>query len=550
MAELPTSNDFADRLETLRAAYRQRLDTELAELKQRLHNCQTEAQPNLLPLQASLHKLAGSSGTFGYEQFGRLARQYEIAIANLLSEENADTTPNLDTTDWHRCLCAALQQDDLQRTAPGVSISLGKQDTDQAHVALVERDAILAEYTAQQLESFGFRVTCLQNANELSELKSEQVDLLLVDHRAGNIEQISKNSVAYWQQQLAHITCPIFFTGAEESFQARLNALRSHGGGYFVKPLNTVELTSKIAQLLSNKDAEPERVLIVGDEPDFTHAHSAPLKQAGILTSVLLEPSKLLSAISSFNPEIILLTLIRDTVTGTELSAILEQIDRWAHTPVLYLCTDATTAVRQQAMLLTNCTLIEKPIDDALLVGLCRARVKKVRQLEASRNQDGLTGLLKHASIKDALQTHWEHVQRHPNTHFSVVMLDIDHFKRVNDTYGHAVGDIVIAAVGTLLRQRFRRVDKLGRYGGEEFTLVLVDCIASDAMRMVEELREAFASIQFTANGVEFSCTLSAGVVDNRAYPNDPPQTLLERADKALYTAKHNGRNQVCQASD
>lgn len=550
MVDSRSTDDFVNRLEALRVAYRKRLDSELKELRLLIKSYTTEPKDGLLRLHAQLHKLAGSAGTFGYEQLGRLARQYENSVANLLSEENADTTSSLDTTDWHRGLCAALKQDDLQRTAQGVSISLGKQDTDQAHIVLVERDPILAEYTAQQFESFGFQVTSLQDADELSTLRGERVDLLLVDHRAGNPQQISQNSVAFWQQKLKDLTCPVFFTGAEESFQARLNALRSHGGGYFVKPLDTVELTSKIAQLLSNKDAEPERVLIVGDEPDVTHAHSTPLEQAGMLTSVLHEPSKLLSAISSFNPEIVLLTLLRDKVTGTELSAILEQIDRWAHTPVLYLCTDATTAVRQQAMLLTNCALIEKPIDDALLVGLCRARVKKVRQLEASRNQDSLTGLLKHASIKDALQTHWEHVQRHPNTYFSVVMLDIDHFKRVNDTYGHAVGDIVIAAVGTLLRQRFRRVDKLGRYGGEEFTLVLVDCSAHDALRMVEELREAFSSIQFSANATKFSCTLSAGVVDNRAYPKDPPQALLERADKALYAAKHNGRNQVYLANE
>lgn len=163
--------------------------------------------------------------------------------------------------------------------------------------------------------------------------------------------------------------------------------------------------------------------------------------------------------------------------------------------------------------------------------------------------RDGLTGLIKHASIKEALQTEWETVRRHPRS-FSVVMLDIDHFKAVNDTYGHAVGDLVIASVGTLLRQHFRSTDKLGRYGGEEFALVLPNCSAEIAARLVNGLREAFAAIQFMGAGQRFSCTLSAGVIDNQKFPEASPEALIDQADKALYRAKRGGRNRVCRAED
>ncbi len=129
-------------------------------------------------------------------------------------------------------------------------------------------------------------------------------------------------------------------------------------------------------------------------------------------------------------------------------------------------------------------------------------------------------------------------------------MLDIDHFKKVNDTHGHAVGDLVIAAVGTLLRQRFRSTDKLGRYGGEEFALVMIDCTSDNALRMVNSLREDFAAIQFTGGGKQFACTLSAGVVDNQHFPDDTAEALLNRADRALYQAKNSGRNRVCLAAN
>ena len=130
------------------------------------------------------------------------------------------------------------------------------------------------------------------------------------------------------------------------------------------------------------------------------------------------------------------------------------------------------------------------------------------------------------------------------------VSVSFDHFKAINDTYGHSVGDTVIAAVGTLLRQHFRITDTLGRYGGEEFTLVLPDCDADQARKLVNRLREDFADIKFTSDGAPFTCTLSAGVADNHQFPKDTAEALLEKADQALYRAKRNGRNRVVRASD
>lgn len=128
-------------------------------------------------------------------------------------------------------------------------------------------------------------------------------------------------------------------------------------------------------------------------------------------------------------------------------------------------------------------------------------------------------------------------------------MLDIDHFKRVNDTYGHSVGDVVIATTGTLLKQRFRRTDKLGRYGGEEFMLILLHCDLQQAEKMVNGLRQDFSAIQFSGGQQRFSCTISAGIVDSQQFPNDDAETLLNRADQALYLAKNRGRNRVCLAT-
>ena len=129
----------------------------------------------------------------------------------------------------------------------------------------------------------------------------------------------------------------------------------------------------------------------------------------------------------------------------------------------------------------------------------------------------------------------------------SVVMLDLDHFKQVNDRYGHAAGDNVIRALANLMRQRLRRIDSIGRYGGEEFVAVLPDCPAEQAKRIFDEIREHFAALSFHAGGRTFSVSLSAGVsqTDGQASGGE----LLERADQCLYLAKGQGRNRVMVAA-
>jgi diguanylate cyclase (GGDEF)-like protein len=122
-------------------------------------------------------------------------------------------------------------------------------------------------------------------------------------------------------------------------------------------------------------------------------------------------------------------------------------------------------------------------------------------------------------------------------------MLDIDHFKSVNDQYGHPVGDRVIQGLARLLNHRLRKGDMAARYGGEEFALILPDTRPEAAGAVLDELRQVFSEIRFTHEDGEFSVTFSAGVA--AAPPNGEMAALIEAADAALYEAKHGGRNRV-----
>lgn len=549
MSDSPSNSNVESKLETLKTAYKGRLSVELNKVEALLQTLDANPadQVSLAELRAKLHQLAGSSGTFGFEITGRQARRFEALIADCLAKADPSVRGE-PLMAWSAQLSQAFADDSARVGTMGLERAESGNEINPV-VWVVERDCMLSNYVGQQLNSFGFRVQYLEDASQLEDNAGSSGDpgcpaLLLVDHRASQSPMLEQDPVGYWREILKGYDCPVIFTGAEESFDARLNAVRSGAQNYFAKPLDAPRIAASISRLLNADDHGPERVLIVEDDDALATNFCTVLEQAGMQARWLSDPQKLLRTVSEFSPEVILMDLRLPKARGVEMVKILGQFERWAELPIIYLSAESDPKARALAMIEGGDAFLEKPVSTELLVSTCRSRVKRLRLLQEAITLDGLTGLVKHSAIKDALQTEWEYALRHGTT-FSVVMMDIDHFKSVNDTYGHAVGDLVIAAVGTLVRQHFRQTDKLGRYGGEEFALILPNCDTKTAVRLVDALRIAFSAIQFVGGGERFSCTLSAGVVDNQEYPESSSGELIAMADQMLYRAKRGGRNRV-----
>jgi len=126
----------------------------------------------------------------------------------------------------------------------------------------------------------------------------------------------------------------------------------------------------------------------------------------------------------------------------------------------------------------------------------------------------------------------------------AVAMLDLDNFKKINDSYGHQTGDIVLKSFSLLVKDRLRKSDISGRYGGEEFSIILLDVDGQQAYRVVNEIREHFAELKhISANKELFSVTFSGGIATFPKFKDAP--SLIDAADRGLYTAKAAGRNQI-----
>lgn len=157
--------------------------------------------------------------------------------------------------------------------------------------------------------------------------------------------------------------------------------------------------------------------------------------------------------------------------------------------------------------------------------------------------RDALTGLFNRRYLEETLQRELHQAERLGKP-LAVVMIDIDYFKKINDTHGHACGDAVLHALGAMLLQKSRGGDVACRYGGEEFVVILIDTTVDVALQRAEQWRAEFSGLRVACNGVEIECSFSAGVASYPDHGHDEA-TLFRAADNALYAAKEAGRNNV-----
>jgi diguanylate cyclase (GGDEF)-like protein len=173
--------------------------------------------------------------------------------------------------------------------------------------------------------------------------------------------------------------------------------------------------------------------------------------------------------------------------------------------------------------------------------------IVKNRALSEVSTRDTLTGLYNRFYVLEKIDSEINRAVRHGSP-MSLLMLDIDHFKRVNDTWGHSVGDQVLQWVGRTLRESCRVYDVAGRYGGEEFCVVLPETRLGNCTVVAERIRHRMAEHSIALGHAEVTVTASIGIAGLDALPEDgivSPAALIDRADRALYSAKHRGRNRV-----
>lgn len=253
-------------------------------------------------------------------------------------------------------------------------------------------------------------------------------------------------------------------------------------------------------------------------------------------------------------PPLAILDWVMPSLTGPEVCRRVRETRREPYTYLLLLTSKHTKDEIVEGMDAGADDYVVKPWDEHELKVRLRAGKRIIdlqsdlllarEELRERANKDLLTMLPNRAAIDDVLEQEFARCRRDACT-VGIILLDIDHFKKINDTYGHFAGDAVLRETAANLRSNIRTYDQVGRYGGEEFLIVLPHCDMEQATLQAERLRSMLQSRSTMIEGVELRVTASFGVTVSDGQTGTP-DLFVRVADEALYKAKAEGRNRVC----
>jgi diguanylate cyclase (GGDEF)-like protein len=539
------------KLAELRRSYAEQLPAKLSQINETWRNLSaaTAVDEALLPdLYRQVHSLTGSGATFGFTALSNAARELEALLKSTQSGPAFALTPPLASQISEKLaalLAAAQQPDQVVASAPPAPINQASAQHHNILVYLVEDDAELAAQLSLQLTHFGYQVRTFAAPSAIPATLGDEVpDALIMDITFSEGDFAGTEAIPGIMQRSGK-DIPVIFISSREDFSARLRAVRAGGAAYFTKPLEVGALIDALDRFTSEDTQSPARVLILDDDPNLGAFYAHTLRHAGMEPLVLTDPIYVLETLKEFSPELIMLDMYMPGCRGDEIATVIRQQPAYVSVPIVFLSAETDLATQEAAMRDGGDDFLVKPIEATHLVAAISTRVQRYRALRSVMVRDSLTGLLNHTAASEYLQSEVDRAQRLKQP-LSFAMIDIDHFKAVNDTYGHPVGDRVIRSLARLLKQRLRKSDVVGRYGGEEFAVILPDTSADAALTLLEQIRMNFERIVQHAEGKNFSVTFSCGIATSGKL--NTASELTNAADRALYTAKHAGRNRIVAA--
>lgn len=310
-------------------------------------------------------------------------------------------------------------------------------------------------------------------------------------------------------------------------------------------PVDARELSDWLEHFEGHRAGDHAAVLIVDDDELAAEAVAALLASRGITAEIVADPTRVFDVLERHPFDLVLMDLNMPEANGIEVARMIRQDRRYLSIPVVFLASDDDTETQMRARRFGGDDFISKRVDPALLLRLVELRVDRARVIRALIERDGLTGLIDHQRFIERLGQELARSRR-TGAECTLAMLDLDHFKAVNDTWGHQAGDLVLRRLATALTAWLRQTDVVGRYGGEEFGVLMLDTTPAQAAPVLDAFRRSFAALDIAVPGGVLRATFSAGVAGGHAAAD--AAALISAADTALYRAKSAGRDRVVVA--
>lgn len=496
----------------------------------------------------TLHRLAGSAGTFGFHALGDEARELELTCKPYADGDAFAVEPELVAVEKlldDRVVARVRRLENLlnmEEKSPGASEGSPPKSietSEQPVVLIIEPDEKTGALLAAALAPHGFTVHCATSPG-LAPQNLSGISIILVRDRVPTLPEQLPGIAADFP--------PVICIGSQDTFDDRYRLASLGADGFVTEPIDVPGLADYMERLVNERlESGSGRVMIVDDDPELLEHYSVVLEEGGLEVWKVNSPSAILGALSEFRPDIVLMDVQMGPFNGPTLARMLRFDPEWTGLHIIFLSSEEDREFQFDALSQGGDDFLIKPVSDKILVRAAKVRCYRAKQLDKLASRDSLTGLLKHSLANSEIAKEHARCQR-LGQHSVVVMLDLDHFKQVNDRHGHRVGDFVIKSLSNLLRHHLRKTDVIGRYGGEEFIVAMPDCSIEDARQSMQEVCDQMSRIAFSSGMGEFFVTVSIGLAPLNEF--ESAEEAIEAADRALYGRKSAGRDGVMAFGD
>ena len=295
------------------------------------------------------------------------------------------------------------------------------------------------------------------------------------------------------------------------------------------------------------------KVLVVDDTPTNIELLGNFLKQSNVDLSFALNGEMAKKIIENNKPDLILLDVMMPGINGFDLCKQLKGNEDTKDIPVIFITARSGIEDLVRGFNVGGADYIIKPFQELevvervksqlTIINLIKDKNKLIKELDSISRVDPLTGISNRRDIYEVMENEQSRYERY-NKVFCLLMCDIDFFKKINDQYGHDMGDFILKGVSQLLKRKCRKVDYLSRWGGEEFLIVLPETNLEGGAKAAESIRKSIEKEKYKFNNQEISITMSFGVSCHNGEEKNL-EKLLKIADENLYKAKESGRNCV-----
>jgi len=425
-------------------------------------------------------------------------------------------------------------------------------------------------------------VTASSGAEALERIADDPPDIVLLDVMMPGMDGFEVCEKIKANPESNHI--PVVMVTALSDREDRVRGLQAGADDFLTKPVDDRALFARVRSLVrlkmlmdewrlrertseslavlngatgsSDESGSDAQVLIVEDKEFYAAQLSEMLLADGHDCTVAPTPAEAIERLSAGQFDMAIIELRLEGQDSLRLCAQIRSVEALRYLPLLIVVEESDTERLAKAMDIGCNDYVVRPVDQNELLARCRTQVRRRRYQAKLRENyersfemaltDGLTGLYNRRYLEAHLSGLIERIAG-GRRHLSVIMFDIDHFKRINDNFGHATGDEVLQELCGRVMKGVRSFDTVARYGGEEFVVVMPETDLGVAMTVAERLRHAVADLPFTAITADekLDVTISIGVAEVDVVGKDTTVSLINRADEALYAAKADGRNRV-----